>query len=1232
MPVSSKIRTLWSRHPRLRWPVVLALCFVAYSLIGFLLLPPIIKGQLVKQLPKVTKRTAQVREVRVNPWTLSLTVRGLALNEPDGSAFASWEEFYVNFQLSSIFRRAWTFEEIHLIDPRGAIVRHQNGVLNLANMLESSNAPAKPPSTNPPPRLLVYSLFITNGFLSIEDKSRRSPFHTEYRPINIALKNFSTRSGTDTPYSFRAENDTGKTLDWAGSITLEPFSSRGHIDLKRGEPKKYNPYLDDFTTADITDGRIDIRADYFVGVGTNGVDLIVTNGFVELKNFKLTESAANETVLSIADATVQGLDLNLRERRTEAKLFKITGTELSTRLNKDGSFNLVNLIIPGPTNKPASTATNSSQPWLVNLGEFVFENGSVTFEDQTWKSPFQSRLSPIEISVTGFSTNPKTNAQYKFAITSEAGEKVGGAGTLAIGPFVSGGELSMTAAEVKKYKPYFEKFLRAEVLSGKIESRTSYQTAPGTTAISNALVKLTDLKLKLPENDEIVVSIPEFALEEGELNLEKRSARVGRVKSDRGSIIVRLETNGVLNLASFAQRTEPSTNITESTPAPENEKPAPWSAGIDEVAFENLAVNFEDKRLATPRAVKVDQIALNLKGLSTSLEKPFTTAVGMRINETGSLTGGGTVTLSPILADLDLAITNLDLRALQPYIEPHARLQLTSGLFNLASHAKWESKGTNSGHLEFTGGFSIPAFVAIAESTNLVAWTNLAVDGIKLELEPNKLHIDTVRWEALDANLLVNSNKQLNVTAVLAQKTQGAPTEGEKSSAFPISVNTFALTNSDIRLLDESVQPPLSTELNQLGGTITGLSSDASATAEVNLAGSFGEHAPFSVTGRINPLAKERRLDLTITNHNMQLTPFTSYMEKYAGHPLNRGRLSMALHYKIEGKELNAENRVQIDQFTLGPRVDSPDATKLPVKLAVALLKDVDGRIQLDIPVSGRLDDPQFRVGPIILKVIVNLITKAVASPFKLLGAAVGGGEELSFLEFQPGSARFAAGETNKIDKLIKALVSKPALTLELEAAVDPRRDRDTLARQIVQQQIRAARLKELSSVGEAANAENLEVEPLDQQRLLRAAIMQQFGTNVTQAVEELKSSMTNQVASSEVIEGRKQKWYQPILIPFQGKDSPAAAARRQAKADAELLKQNPELGSLSAELMEKLLATKTEVPPEQFVELMKRRTEAARDELLKSSELNADRLSIVPAKAIKEGYHGEARVNLSLN
>jgi hypothetical protein len=378
-------------------------------------------------------------------------------------------------------------------------------------------------------------------------------------------------------------------------------------------------------------------------------------------------------------------------------------------------------------------------------------------------------------------------------------------------------------------------------------------------------------------------------------------------------------------------------------------------------------------------------------------------------------------------------------------------------------------------------------------------------------------------------------------------------------------------------------------------------------------------------------------LSLTISNHNLQLTPFTPYMEKFGGYPLNKGRLSLNLHYDIQGKELKAQNQFQIDQLMLGQRNESPDATKLPVKLGVALLKDRNGRIDLDVPVAGRLDDPQFRVGPIILKIVVNLIAKVATSPFKLLGALVGGGEELSFVEFEPGEVGWLEGETNKLEKLTKALGERPAVNLEIEASVDPRLDRDALARKLVRSSLKTQRLEELAAVGQTpAAVESFQVEPAEYERLLRAAVVKQFGTNLSDAVSALAAATsTNQPPARAAAEPRKKQGLVGRivgLLPLHKKNSPAGAARRQAKADAALLKQNPELATMPPEVMEILLASKTEVPADAFLKLMQDRAQAVQKELMKGGHVPAERLFLVAPKPVEATFQGAARVNLSLN
>ena len=223
-----------------------------------------------------------------------------------------------------------------------------------------------------------------------------------------------------------------------------------------------------------------------------------------------------------------------------------------------------------------------------------------------------------------------------------------------------------------------------------------------------------------------------------------------------------------------------------------------------------------------------------------------------------------------------------------------------------------------------------------------------------------------------------------------------------KDEDIPIKIDAVTLQGGTIRFRDESVTPNFSTKLDHIGGRISGLSSKANTTADIELRGILGT-APLEITGKINPLSKDLYVDLKASFKDMDLTPTTPYSGKYAGYAIDKGKLSFDVQYLIENRKLDSKNTVFIDQLTFGERVESPDATKLPVRLAVALLKDRKGQIKLDLPVTGSLDDPQFSVWRIVLKIIVNLLTKAATAPFALIGAMFGGGEDLDYIEFDYG-------------------------------------------------------------------------------------------------------------------------------------------------------------------------------------------------------------------------------------
>ncbi|MGB5195904.1 MAG: DUF748 domain-containing protein, partial [Candidatus Deferrimicrobium sp.] len=305
----------------------------------------------------------------------------------------------------------------------------------------------------------------------------------------------------------------------------------------------------------------------------------------------------------------------------------------------------------------------------------------------------------------------------------------------------------------------------------------------------------------------------------------------------------------------------------------------------------------------------------------------------------------------------------------------------------------------------------------------------------------------------------------------------------------PVRIDLVTLQGGAVNFSDQYVRPNYSASLVEIGGRVSGLSSEESRLADIDLRGKLENSAPLEIVGKINPLAKDLFLDLKVDFRDMELSPLSPYSGRYAGFGIQKGKLTLNLKYHIEKRKLSSENKVFLDQFTFGDAVESPDATKLPVRLAVALLKDRKGEIHLDLPATGSIDDPKFSVWGVVWKIIVNLLVKAATSPFALLGAIFGGGEQLSYLEFPPGIADVPAGEEGKLGNLAKALQDRPALKLEIEGHVDIEKDREGMRQRIFRRKIAARKLADIAKTGLPMPApDNVRVEAAEYPKYLAQA------------------------------------------------------------------------------------------------------------------------------------------------
>lgn len=1019
-----------------RWVKVAIIGLLGYALCGFLVLPAVLKWQLRKQLPGLTHRLAKVDQVRMNPFALSLTVRGLALTETNGAPFIAFDELYVNFQLSSIFRRAWTFGEIRLTHPTANLIRFTDGAFNFAN-LATTNAAA---ATNPPaapPALLIQSLLVTNAVITVTDHTTPQVFHTAYGPINVALTDFNTHREKEEPYSFVATTSEGETFSWSGRFSLNQLRSRGQFMLTGIPPAKYAPYLAQFTTVQVQQGRLNVGASYRVNVARVPVELEVTNATVELR----------------------------------------------------------------------------------------------------------------------------------------------------------------------------------------------------------------DLLVKPPERDTTLLGIEYFRIANASASLTGRVAHVELVEIKGGSVFASRETNGQPTLLNYLLPVPPRTNVAPPAPAA-SEVARPWRVDLGEFAITNLNVAVEDHSPAGVAELGLEAMALNLKGLSNQSNAPIDLKLAFNWRGGGSLSLQTRGTLLPPDMATTVLISNLALAPVQPYLGQYLNLVVHSGGLNVQGVAKINPAAQPQ--IQFLGEVGVTNFASsdTVAYHELAAWENHLVRGIDFTLHPNRLTIEEIKFVGARNNLVVSSNGQVNVAALvrLPVATGASPvvpgTNAPPAEPFPLRVGLITLERNSLRAVDDSLLRRFETHIEEIGGSISNVVLPGLEKASVNIHGKVSALAPFEIIGEVTPDPKNLFVDLKVAFTNTDLTALSPYTEKYVGRPLTKGKLTTELRYRIANKDLQAANLVGLDHLTLGGKVESPDATGLPVKLAIGLLKDIHGRIDLDLPISGRTDDPKFSVWGLVGQTFKNLILKVAASPFSLLGALAGGGEELQFVEFAPGTATLNDGQTNKLMKLAEALTKRPALEMEIGATYDAVADVDALGRCKVAERMKMLRIEELVARGKTAPAlRELRLEDGEYDRLLRKAYLAAFQTTPEQALREALAATLAAAAPGEkppaavaVVKNESRKGAELLAHHYQSLTQLAAAARaNNGGANTPATAKPKTERELIRDELEQRLATVTPVSADDLRSLLQQRIEAVQKFLAESAGIAMERLLPRASDPGDPNRKGAARAVFSL-
>jgi len=739
---------------------------------------------------------------------------------------------------------------------------------------------------------------------------------------------------------------------------------------------------------------------------------------------------------------------------------------------QDGSLNLSDLK---PAEAAGSDTVDAAVPSFA-IGELSVLEGQVDVLDRMRDEPFATSLRPVTFGLTDFHSRGEGNA-FSFKAGSDRAGRLAVDGTLALGPFASKGRINVAGLPATTVSDYLGEALPVTLLAGRIDLDMAYDLSlagkPFTLVLDLPTVAAREL-VTVAHGHEDAWQVPVLDLRESRVDVAARTVRVGAVELRDTVATAWLDERG-FHSPGVALLPSPATVEAEEAPGAVAAAAAPaWQVEIPVIRMANASVTLQDRRIDPATAFGLVVQELQIDDFTFPQRAPWKVAGRLTAQSGGELGLAGTLEMSPLKLAADFTTQALDLRAAQPYLEGDTDLKLRSG--TLTSRGRLEFAAEGRPRLRYAGDLTITG-LHTQDGTlgeDFINWSALEVRMLEFTQEPARLAIREIVAKDPYLRLILAASGVTNILSVLdpeaaalraaeiaAERAAGdqddrergkrardeeAPAPPPERSRLPAQIGAIRIANGNVNFSDFTLQPPFQIAVERLAGTITGMTSVAGEHARVELAGEVDRYAPASIEGELNLLAAQSYLDIAAKFRNIELTSFNPYSGKFAGYRIDKGKLSIETTYRVENRRLDAKHRFTLDQLQLGDRVESPDAVSLPLKLAVALLKDRNGVIDIDLPVTGSLDDPQFRLGPIIWKAVLGLLGKIVTAPFALLGSLFGGGEDLSELSFTAGAATLDSAAQEKIASLRKALVERPGLNIDVPSTVDPQADRESLA------------------------------------------------------------------------------------------------------------------------------------------------------------------------------------------
>ncbi len=990
--------------------VILGVVSSLYALVGFVAAPWLVKYYGPIYARKSLQCRLDMGKVRINPFLLTLDIDGFSLRQSNGAPLIAFGRLFVDFEMSSLFHWGVVLQKLELDKPDINVVIEPDGTTNFQKLAVTNTRSKESANKNLKPlALLVKEIRIHGGRFALVDRQQSMAADIVLENLRLNVKGLSTIKKHNGTIDFSATTNEGESVRLKGEIFLFPFRSTGRISFDAVRAASIWEFFRDHTNLDPPQGKISANAEYHFDFGTSPIRMTLDGLKVSLADLSLKLLHDEKAFLKVekASAEVPLYDL-VRDQLHLGKL-QINKGFVDVHLDNSGGSNFQRIVrssLPedhtgGKRPSPASSSKGSA------LGAEKKPPSNPAAAQSPVDPLFKMNADTVEIKNVSLALNDESrNVPIKVRI----------------------------AAARLNFKADME-----------VDSK-------GTKASLNDISsELKGIGLKTAKSPEPLFVTEKLTLEGGACDFGDHLFTASRLAMSGGHLDVRRTPDGKID---WQQIFGTKGTERDSTSSRTETKPVkPWKFLVKSFSVDGFGTQFSDLTTHSDQPVmSLQDIKAKFTGVDGKSPMQYTLGFRQELGVTATLNG----TLNPSLPSVDAVIdlSGISLTSLQPYIEPYVTLKLESASVSAKGKLTYGVPGAGQ-KTAFDGSVNLDKLLLTdpdAQKTYL-SWEALQIPEIKFTLQPNGLQAQDVKITKPVGDLIIEKDRTLNLAKVFRNRQNGktpAPVSNVKKNddqqGFPYQISRIEVDGGDMNFADLSLRPQFITHIHDITGEIMALSSKPNARARIRLDGDVDRYGIAKIRGIIQQKNFRRSSRLNMVFRNLDMKSLSPYSGKFAGRLIKSGKVSANLKYRIQDYKMEGDNNIVIQNLVLGKHVDEPGAADLPLDLAVALLEDSDGRIDIGLPVTGDLSDPQFSIGPLIGKLFTNLITKVVTSPFSVLGNMFGSDfNNFDIVEFDRGSAAILPPAKEKLLKLAEVLKKRPQLKIVIQGRYSPEFDGRTI-------------------------------------------------------------------------------------------------------------------------------------------------------------------------------------------